>query len=162
MHMEFDRLNKWLTLLSNFAVLIGIVFLIIEVNQNTTEISNEASWARASLATELNLLFVTDPAFRSTFMRVSEMSEEELAEADDSDRAQSSVYIETFMVHFETRFLTQTSVEDRQLIKEGIQRTLTRGTGTAPLAIALNALEGKDYEFQEFARDAINEVRSGT
>ena len=32
--MDFDRLNKWLTLVANFGVVAGIFFLAIEVRQN--------------------------------------------------------------------------------------------------------------------------------
>ena len=30
-----DRLNQWLTLLANLAVLVGIVFVALEIQQNT-------------------------------------------------------------------------------------------------------------------------------
>ena len=33
--MTSDKLNKWLTLLANIAVVMGIIVLVIEVNQNT-------------------------------------------------------------------------------------------------------------------------------
>ena len=33
--MNFDKLNQWLTLLANFGVLAGILFLSVEVGQNT-------------------------------------------------------------------------------------------------------------------------------
>lgn len=33
--MDYSTLNQWLTLAANFGVLIGIVFLIIEIKQNT-------------------------------------------------------------------------------------------------------------------------------
>ena len=32
--MDLDRLNKWLTLLANFGVVAGIIFLAVEVRQN--------------------------------------------------------------------------------------------------------------------------------
>ena len=34
--MDFDNLNKWLTLLANFGVVAGLVFLVIEIRQNQT------------------------------------------------------------------------------------------------------------------------------
>jgi hypothetical protein len=34
--MDFDKLNKWLTLLANFGVVAGIVFLAVEIRQNQT------------------------------------------------------------------------------------------------------------------------------
>ena len=30
-----ERLNQWLTLIANFGVILGIVFVVIEVRQNT-------------------------------------------------------------------------------------------------------------------------------
>ena len=33
--MDYSQLNEWLTLAANLAVLVGIVFLIIEIRQNT-------------------------------------------------------------------------------------------------------------------------------
>ena len=32
--MDSDRLNRWLTLAANLAVLVGLVFLVVEINQN--------------------------------------------------------------------------------------------------------------------------------
>jgi len=32
--MDFDRLNKWLTLGANLGVLLGILLLVVEVRQN--------------------------------------------------------------------------------------------------------------------------------
>ena len=34
--MEFDKLNKSLTLVANFGVIVGIIFLVVEIRQNTT------------------------------------------------------------------------------------------------------------------------------
>ena len=33
--MDYSQLNEWLTLAANFAVLVGIIFLIVEIKQNT-------------------------------------------------------------------------------------------------------------------------------
>ncbi len=34
--MDLDKLNKWLTLLANFGVVAGIIFLAVEIRQNQT------------------------------------------------------------------------------------------------------------------------------
>ena len=34
--MNFDKLNQWLTLVANIGMVTGIVFVAIEVNQNST------------------------------------------------------------------------------------------------------------------------------
>ena len=44
--MNFDRLNKWMTLAANFGVLAGIVFLGVEISQNTTATQSESLEAR--------------------------------------------------------------------------------------------------------------------
>ena len=36
--MEMEKLNQWLTLLANVGVLVGIVFLAIEIRQNTNNL----------------------------------------------------------------------------------------------------------------------------
>ena len=43
--MEADKVNRWLTLATNLAVVLGIGFLVIEVQQNTTAIRGQASIA---------------------------------------------------------------------------------------------------------------------
>ena len=39
--MELDKLNKWLTLLANVGVLLGIMFLAYEIRQNTNSIQSQ-------------------------------------------------------------------------------------------------------------------------
>lgn len=39
--MNLDNLNKWLTLLANFGVLLGIVFLAYEIRQNTDSLQSQ-------------------------------------------------------------------------------------------------------------------------
>jgi len=46
--MYLDNLNKWLTLLANLGVLAGIIFLAIEIGQNTAAINRQAANDRIS------------------------------------------------------------------------------------------------------------------
>ena len=46
--MSFKRLNQWLTLIANLGVLLGIIFLVIEINQNTEAIRIESAIAEFS------------------------------------------------------------------------------------------------------------------
>jgi hypothetical protein len=48
-----DRLNQWLTLLANFGVLIGIIFLVVEIQQNTTMMRATTSQERSGDLLEL-------------------------------------------------------------------------------------------------------------
>jgi hypothetical protein len=45
--MDFDRLNRWLTLVANVGILLGLILVILEINQNS-------QIARASLINEGN------------------------------------------------------------------------------------------------------------
>ena len=42
--MDADRLNRWLTLIANLGVVAGLVFLAVELNQNTKATIAEARW----------------------------------------------------------------------------------------------------------------------
>ena len=46
--MSFKSLNQWLTLIANLGVLLGIIFLVIEINQNTEAIRIESAIAEFS------------------------------------------------------------------------------------------------------------------
>ena len=43
-----DKLNQWLTLVANLAVLAGIIFLALEIQQNTSAINRQAGIERTS------------------------------------------------------------------------------------------------------------------
>ena len=53
--MNFDKANHWFVLLANFAVIAGIVFLAVELRQNTKqlELQSYQSWVAAN--TDLNI-----------------------------------------------------------------------------------------------------------
>ncbi len=44
--MESDRVNKWLTLVANFGVLIGLLLLVFEIRQNTDMMKAQIAQAR--------------------------------------------------------------------------------------------------------------------
>lgn len=47
-----DRLNQWLTLFANFGVLLGIIFVAVEVQQNTTQLEQNALLAQEAARRE--------------------------------------------------------------------------------------------------------------
>jgi len=55
--MDFDQINKWLTLLTNVGVLIGIALLVLELNQNAelTRAEMHALRADAKAERQMNL-----------------------------------------------------------------------------------------------------------
>lgn len=54
--MDTDRLNRWLTLVANIGVLIGILLLVYELNQNSELMRAQISSDRSSHAIELNMI----------------------------------------------------------------------------------------------------------
>ncbi len=48
--MKLDKISAWLTLAANAAVLAGIVFLAIEIRQNTAMMETQIHQSRAALA----------------------------------------------------------------------------------------------------------------
>ncbi len=66
--MEFDKANRWLTLITNFAVIAGIVFLAVEIRQNTTQLETQSyqSWVSANM--EINTA-IADPELSAIVSR---------------------------------------------------------------------------------------------
>ena len=67
--MDLEKLNTWLTLLANIGVLAGIIFLAIEIRQNSDAIRAQT---RAQLAEEVTELFsvnMNDQEYATVFMR---------------------------------------------------------------------------------------------
>jgi len=60
--MDSDRLNRWMTLGANFAVLAGILLLLIELRQNTESIELQAAQSYLALSHELDFRIVDDPS----------------------------------------------------------------------------------------------------
>ena len=59
--METERLNHWMSVLANIAVLGGVIFLALEIQQNTNAIRATAIQESVNVARQQILLFVTDP-----------------------------------------------------------------------------------------------------
>ena len=59
--MDLDKLNKWLTLIANVAVLGGLVFLALEIQQNTNAVRSAAVQEAINIAREHPLMFVQNP-----------------------------------------------------------------------------------------------------
>ena len=73
--MDSDKLNKWLTLAANVGVIAGIVFLAIEIRQNSDAVRAQT---RAQLAEEVMGLFsvnMNDKEYASVLMRGNNVEE---------------------------------------------------------------------------------------
>ncbi len=67
--METDKVNRWLTLATNLAVVLGIGFLVIEVQQNTAAIRGQASIAVNDSLASLDRAIYADAEFTDIWLR---------------------------------------------------------------------------------------------
>ena len=67
--MEADKVNRWLTLATNLAVVLGIGFLVIEVQQNTAAIRGQASIAVNDSLASLDRAIYADAEFTDIWIR---------------------------------------------------------------------------------------------
>ena len=61
--MRFESTSRWLTLLANFGVLLGIVVLVYEIRQNTVATELEVAATFESTLAEAELFIAGDPDF---------------------------------------------------------------------------------------------------
>ncbi len=109
--MNAENLNRWLTLVANFAVIAGILFLAIEIRQNTQQLEIQSYQAWRAANTEMNMA-IADP----------ELSAIVAAGHDDSTKLTKDTYIAYAMFHLslmqmaqETHFLYQQGSLDKEL-----------------------------------------------
>jgi hypothetical protein len=67
--MEADKVNRWLTLATNLAVVLGIGLLVIEVQQNTAAIRGQASIAVNDSLASLDRAIYADAEFTDIWLR---------------------------------------------------------------------------------------------
>jgi len=58
--MQLDDLNKWLTLAANVGVLAGIIFLAIELQQNTNMMQAQTRQAITENSNSINIVLTSD------------------------------------------------------------------------------------------------------
>jgi hypothetical protein len=66
--MDTEKLNRWLTLGANVGVLVGIVFLAIEISQNNDQLKQQSfqTWVATNMALNMSTL---DPGRAEMFTR---------------------------------------------------------------------------------------------
>jgi hypothetical protein len=67
--MNIDSVNKWLTLVANFGVIVGIIFLAVEVNQNNQLMEAEARSLRNSSTADSYLLVAKNSDIASILLK---------------------------------------------------------------------------------------------
>ena len=143
--MESDRLNRWLTLATNLAVVFGIGFLVIEVQQNTAAIRGQASIAVNDSLASLDRAIYADAELTDIWIRGRESLdnldpvERERFTNFVLERLNLAVYIEELErtgsadVHIEWIDYLATEIRDYPGIREFVLSTEDTWSGTDEL-----------------------------
>ncbi len=59
--MNLDKLNQWLSLVANLGVMVGIIFLVVELSQNTQALNANAIQNSTQIAREYVMMLSQDP-----------------------------------------------------------------------------------------------------
>ena len=140
--MDFDNLNKWSTLISNIAVIAGIVFLGYELNQNNENLAAQSRFNYREARAEGNLQNAHDPVFAGIIMKA--MNGDELTPAEEF---QAEAYIRYMFVNFE--WSHGESLRGRSAIDAN---TIRQFFDTAPIAYEVwpRARYSYNSAFQDF------------
>ncbi len=87
--MKLEKLNIGLTLATNVAVVLGIVFLVVEVQQNTAAIRSQSSIAINDSLAHLNQALYADPGFTDIWIR----GRQSLDSLDPIERERFTAYV---------------------------------------------------------------------
>ena len=68
--MDVDKLNRWLTLVANLGVIVGIIFLIVEIRQNTT-ISRSQTRSQQTMSVLTLHQFESNPDLLAAYEKVA-------------------------------------------------------------------------------------------
>ena len=87
--MEADKINRWLTLATNIAAVLGISFLVIGVQQNTAAIRGQASIAVNDSLASLDRAIYADAEFTDIWIR----GRESLDDLDPVERERFTKFV---------------------------------------------------------------------
>ena len=122
--MEPPKLNTWMTIFSNLAVLLGIFILIFELDQNTTATEADVAWSHQNMSNDIYYSRVENPEILELVLRMRSWDEEDiqaLPAEPNLEYLQVSYLIGTEFGYWQTRYFTQTSVEDRLMLEAQIK-----------------------------------------
>ena len=86
--MRPEKLNTWLTLIANFGVIAGLIFLGYEIRQNTTQLRAEALYSINEAISTLNAGVYSDPVMADIKVR----GESDFSSLNNVEREQFIMY----------------------------------------------------------------------
>jgi len=160
--VRIDSINKWLTLIGNLGVLLGIFVLILEINQNTQAIEADVTWSHAAITTELYNARSVNPDMADIIVRFRGLSKEEIEQyeaGDDVEYFRFRNHQAVNINYWQARFLTQTSELDRERLRATLRNRLVlpgvRAVNSRPML-----MDTLHPEFREFLLDIVAEFES--
>jgi hypothetical protein len=128
--MNTEKLNDWLGIAANLGVILGIVFLVIEINQSTKATAAAASDSVTSGYLELSLPIMTDKGVARAFA-LGLFQPESLT---DEEAVQFSMYF---------RQLVNQHLRMRELARQGLYVEMYKGGDIQQLARMLSTPGGQ-------------------
>ncbi|MEZ5489591.1 MAG: hypothetical protein R3F50_04630 [Gammaproteobacteria bacterium] len=125
--MNLEKLDRIFSISSSLGVLIGIIFLIVEISQNTQAIETEVAWARANMMVDLNTHLSENDDMSDIAAKFGRMPRSEIEQArrtDTADWISYSTYWGARRIYWEARYITQSTPEDRERLRVLIANTL--------------------------------------
>lgn len=90
-----DRLNQWLTLAANLGVLVGLIFLVVELNQANRIAAYSSENARRTQFLDMNTSRIENPEIIAKLMQPdAELDEVEWVQALYTARQQTNTWID--------------------------------------------------------------------
>ena len=114
--MNFNNLNKWLTLVANLGVLAGIIVVAVELQQTQMALKGEASSMRAQMATDLQVHIIDNDIWE---VRGKLEAGEELTPAE---AARGSAFLVSTLRHFENmHYQNQIGILDDEIWQSNLR-----------------------------------------
>ena len=93
--MNLDKLNQWLSLMANLGVLVGLIFLIVELNQSNRIAIYSAESTRRTQFLDMNTARIENPEIIAKLMNPEpELSDTEWVQALYTARQQTNTWID--------------------------------------------------------------------
>jgi hypothetical protein len=154
--LNSDKVNKWLTILANTGVVVGLVLLIIEIRQNTEMMRAQINQSRTEAAqSEQQAMFNSDymPAILAKHRKGEKLSDEEI------------LRVRAYMRGFNRNMNNQLWQYNQGLPGENIPRSV-RGAARSVIGgskLTIEIWEEQKYgftdEYVEFVEGAIEDLR---
>ncbi len=132
MKTKAEKISEWLTIAANFGVLLGIIFLVIEINQATKATVAAANDSVISGHLELALPVISDPHFA----RVFALGLHDPESLSDEEAVQFSMWLRQFV---------NQQIRIRELAQSGLFGESYEGGDIVQLARILSTPGGRMF-----------------